>query len=452
MNIPTTVRNYLARKGGQYKVHAATAGLSLADAVRAARVPVQKLVRSAVLKDGSSYLMAVYPATHRLDLTVLNVNSRRNFAACSADELKTLLADSENVALPPLGEPYGLKVIIDRAVDELDEVFFTPGVGHLFVRARQEDFTRLTAGALRGHRISKPVSKVATPGEGKRGAMKEKVEQVHTLPPMPGIATQILRLRNNPYANASELAAVIDQDPSLTAQLLRYAASPFYAYQGKLTSVEQAIVRVLGMDFVMDFSLGLALGKSFRNPKGGPLGLDAFWRDALHVAALTQALCNAIEFSRRPSPGVAYMAGLLHNFGFLLLGHLFPDQFTRLNKAVAEQPECPILDLEREIVGVTHTEMGLWLVDAWNLPREIVETVREHHNGDYRGDYAIYPNLVYIAHRLLKRFGIGDAASIDLPADLLEVVGLTEEQAEAALGTVLQMRDGLQFMARKMAA
>lgn len=101
MNIPTTVRNYLARKGGQYKVHAATAGLSLADAVRAARVPVQKLVRSAVLKDGSSYLMAVYPATHRLDLTVLNVNSRRNFAACSADELKTLLADSENVALPP---------------------------------------------------------------------------------------------------------------------------------------------------------------------------------------------------------------------------------------------------------------------------------------------------------------------------------------------------------------
>lgn len=292
------------------------------------------------------------------------------------------------------------------------------------------------------------MSKVATPGEGKRGAMKEKVEQVHTLPPMPGIATQILRLRNNPYANASELAAVIDQDPSLTAQLLRYAASPFYAYQGKLTSVEQAIVRVLGMDF----SLGLALGKSFRNPKGGPLGLDAFWRDALHVAALTQALCNAIEFSRRPSPGVAYMAGLLHNFGFLLLGHLFPNQFTRLNKAVAEQSECPILDLEREIVGVTHTEMGLWLVDAWNLPREIVETVREHHNGDYRGDYAIYPNLVYIAHRLLKRFGIGDAASIDLPADLLEVVGLTEEQAETALGTVLQMRDGLQFMVRKMAA
>jgi HD-like signal output (HDOD) protein/prolyl-tRNA editing enzyme YbaK/EbsC (Cys-tRNA(Pro) deacylase) len=452
MNIPTTVRNYLARKGGQYKVHAAPAGLSLAEAVRTARVPVQKLVRSAVLKDGSSYLMAVYPATHRLDLAVLNGNSRRNFTACASEELTALLVDCDVAALPPLGEPYGIKVIVDRAVDEMDEVFFMPGMGHLFLRAQQGDFARLTGTALRGHRISSPVTKATTPAETKREGMKEKVEQVHTLPPMPGIATQILKLRNNPYANANELAAVIEQDPSLTAQLLRYAASPFYAYQGKLTSVEQAIVRVLGMDFVMDFSLGLALGKSFRNPKDGPLGLDAFWRDALHVAALTQTLCNAIEFSRRPSPGVAYMAGLLHNFGFLLLGHLFPDQFNRLNKAVAEQPERPVLDLERELLGVTHTEMGLWLMDAWNLPKEIVETVREHHNGDYRGDFAIYPNLVHIANRLLKRFGMGDAAGIDLPADLLESVGLSEEQAEAALGTVLQMREGLQFMARKMAA
>lgn len=452
MNIPTTVRNYLARKGGQYKVHAATAGLPLAEAVRAARVPVQKLVRSAVLKDGSSYLMAVYPATHRLDLAVLNGNSRRNFVACSSEGLKALLADSEAAAVPPLGEPYGIKVIVDRSVDEMDEVFFTPGVSHLFLRAQQEDFARLTGGALRGHRIATPISKATTPAETKREGMEEKVEKVHTLPAMPGIATQILGLRNNPYANANELAAVIEQDPSLTAQLLRYAASPFYAYQGKLTSVEQAIVRVLGMDFVMDFSLGLSLGKSFRNPKDGPLGLDAFWRDALHVAALTQTLCNAIEFSRRPSPGVAYMAGLLHNFGFLLLGHLFPEQFNRLNKAVAAQPERPVLDVERELVGVTHTGMGLWLVDAWNLPKEIIETVREHHNGSYRGDYAIYPNLVHIANRLLKRFGMGDATGIDLPADLLEVVGLTEEQVEAALGTVLQMREGLQFMARKMAA
>lgn len=459
MNIPATVRNYLARKGGQYKVYAAPAGQSLADAVRAARVPVQKLVRSVVLKDGANYLMAVYPAAHRLDLATLNGNARRNFAPCSLEESRGLLQDCDAAGAPPLGAAYGLKVVVDQAVDELDEIYFSAGAPHLFLRAGGDDFRRLTDGALRGHRISNPASKAAAapaasaaPQESERDAMKRKVEKLSSLPSMPGIATQIIKLRNNPFANASELSAVIEQDPSLSAQLLRYAASPFYAYQGKLTSVEQAIVRVLGMDFVMDFAFGLALGKPFRNPKEGPLGLDAFWRDALHVAALTQALCNDIEFSRRPAPGVAYMAGLLHNFGFLLLGHLFPQQFERLNKAVAEQPERPVLELERELLGVTHTELGLWLMDAWNMPKEIVETVREHHNSEFRGDYAIYPNLVNVANRLLKRFGMGDAVSIELPAELLDTLGIDEVQAEAALGTVLQMRDGLQFMARKMAA
>lgn len=452
MNIPATVRNYLARKGGQYKLYSASAGQSLAEAVRMARVPVQKLVRSVVLKDGSNYLMAVYPATHRLDLAVLNGNSRRNFVACSDEELASMITDSEVSAVPPLGDAYGIKVIVDRAVDQMDEVFFNPGLSHMFLRASGEDFERLTQSALRGHRIASPISQATTPMESKRDGMKAKVESVASLPSMPGIAVEIVKLRNNPYVNASELSAVIEQDPSLSAQLLRYAASPFYGYQGKITSVEQAVVRVLGMDFVMDFALGLSLGKSFRNPKDGPLGLDNFWRDALHVAALSQTLCSAIEFSRRPAPGTAYMAGLLYNFGFLLLGHLFPDQFKRLNQAVAEQPERSVLELERELLGVTHTEMGLWLMDAWNMPKEIIETVREHHNGNYRGDFAIYPNVVHLANRLLKRFGIGDAASIDLPEELLAAVGVTEEQAEAALGTVLQMRDGLQFMARKMAA
>lgn len=452
MNIPATVRNYLARKGGQYKVHAAPAGRTLAESVRAARIPVQKLVRSVILKDGTSYLMAVFPATHRLELEMLNGNSRRNFEVCSADEVNALVQDCQATALPPLGAAYGVKMIVDRSIDELDEIFFSAGAEHLFLRAGEADFGRLVDGALRGHRIASLITKPTTLAETKRESMKQKVERVGTLPPMPGIATQIVGLRSNPYANANELAAIIEQDPSLSAQLLRYAASPFYGYQGKLTSVEQAVVRVLGMDFVMDFALGLALGKSFRNPKDGPLGLDKFWHDALHVAALTQTLCNAMEFSRRPSPGVAYLAGLLHNFGFLLLGHLFPDQFARLNKAVAEQPERRVLELERELNGVTHTELGLWLMDAWNMPKEIVETVREHHNGDYRGDYAIYPNLVHLANRLLKRFGIGDADGIDLDPALLEAVGLEEVQAEAALGTVLQMREGLQFMARKMAA
>ncbi len=452
MNIPATVRNYLARKGGQYRGYKAPAGVPLAEALRAAQVPAQKLARCVVLKEGNNYLMAIFPVTHRLELDTLNGNARRNFAPCATEDLAKLLPDCAPAAVPPLGAAYGIKMIVDRTVDEWDEVFFASGAEHLYLRASAEDFRALTEGALRSYRISSRPAEATTLSEVKRATMKEKVERVTKLPPMPGIALQLLGLRNNPYSNISELAAIIEQDPSLSAQLLRYAASPFYAYQGKVTSVEQAIIRVLGMDFVMDFAFGMSLGKSFHIPRSGPNGLDNFWRDALHVAALSQALCDRVEFSRRPSPGLAYLAGLLHNFGFLLLGHLFPQQFERLNNAMAKHPDRPVLELERELIGVSHTEIGLWLADAWNLPQEIIETVREHHNPSYSGDYAVYPNIVYVANRLLKRFDMGDSESVVMPMDVLDAIGVTEEQAEAALGTVVQMREGLQFMARKMAA
>jgi HD-like signal output (HDOD) protein/prolyl-tRNA editing enzyme YbaK/EbsC (Cys-tRNA(Pro) deacylase) len=451
MNIPVVVRDYLNRKEAQFKTLHAAQGLPLADAVKAARVPAQKLLRSVVLKDGDHHLMVVYPATHRLNLNLLN-GERYQFRACSPTEARVLLAHCEPTALPPLGEPYGLKVLVDKSVDALDEVYFTPGVTHVFMRMERDDFVRLTARALRGYRIATPISRpAATPAEARRQQMKTKVEETRKLPAMPGIAVELLQLRSNPYLNACEVAAVIEQDPSLTAQLLRYAASPFYAYQGKLDSVETAIVRVLGMDFVMDFAFGLSLGKSFRNPVDGPLGLETFWRDALHVAALTQTLAESMDFSRRPASGTAYMAGLLHNFGLLLLGHLFPQQLIRLNQMLIEQPERDRMELEQSVLGTTHPEMGLWLMDAWNMPREIVETVRRHH-AIGQGDYAVYPNLVLLANRLLKRVAIGEANTTEIPPPLLAAVGLTLAQAEAALDSVLQMQDGLHFIARKMVA
>jgi HD-like signal output (HDOD) protein len=146
------------------------------------------------------------------------------------------------------------------------------------------------------------------------------------------------------------------------------------------------------------------------------------------------------------------MAGLLHNFGILLLGHLFPVQFERLNQAVQANPERSLRELERETVGVSHTELGLWLMDAWDMPKEIIDAVTEHHNPGHRGEYSVYANLVYIANALLKRHRLGDGESVDIPAQLLQRFGLDEVKLRNALRTVLGDRDGLEFMAVKMAA
>ncbi len=455
MNLPETVKRYLANSGGRFKVRRGEPVESFDGCLEAAGISPSQCVRAELLKSGRAYLMAVYRADRELDLNALNSLFKRDFVRADEADVHALFSNCNPAMLPPVSEAYGIKAIVDKRVDELESLYFSSGEAGLFIHADKADFDKLMQDAWQGKGICREAgaeAEVVEPLEGVREHIRTRIRDVQELPAMPGIATEIIRIRNNPYAHASELASVIEQDPSLAAQLIRYATSPLYAYQGKVESVEQAIVRVLGMDFVQDIAFGLSLGRSFRNPKEGPLGLNAFWNHALHSAALVQSLCNAIEFSRRPPASMGYLAGLLHNFGFLLLGHLFPAQFERLNRTLAEYPERSLEELELKALGVTHGELGSWLMEAWEMPREIIEAVGEHHDPDHYSDYSVYANLVLIANRLLSRHGIGEAESSELPAELLARLGLSEAAAERALEQVLSDAEGLEFMARKMAA
>ncbi len=450
MNLPKTVRTYLLTKRGEYKIRVTETIGSFDEMVAAAGLPAERVARAVLLKSGKSAVMAIVPAGRKPDVERLSRMFKRELRVCTDDEVREIFPNCDPEAIPPLAEPYGLRAIQDCALNDCETVYFASGTAGVFIRANREDFARLQADSWRKHVISS--GEVDSGTAKSKDSIRRKVESVTELPAMPGMAAEIIRLRNNPYSHASELSAVIEQDPSLSAQLIRYATSPLYGYQGKVETVDQAIVRVLGMDFVYEFAFGLVLGRTFRNPKGGPIGLNAFWHHAVHTGALAQALCNAIDYNRRPSPGVAYLAGLLHNFGFLLLGHLFPEQFERLNRAMQEEPERPVDELERETVGVTHTELGLWLMESWDMPMEIIEAVREHHNPNYRSEYSVYPNLVYVANALLKRHGIGESDTMEVSEAMLERLGLDRIQAEVALATVMEDSDGLDYIARKVAA
>lgn len=292
------------------------------------------------------------------------------------------------------------------------------------------------------------------------GEIRRRIEQVYELPPMPEMARQVLQLRNNPDASIADLAAIVELDPSLSAQVVRYAASPFYAYRGRIDSIHDAITRVLGFDMVMNMALGLATGKSFRNPCEGPLGLHAFWRHAVYSATLVQALAKRMPPSQRPQPGMVYLAGLLHNFGFLLLGHLFPPEFKLLNKLVAAHPESPVTALEKCVLGMGqaqnllemgHARIGSWLMQSWQMPAEIIITLQEHHNPAYAGDHAVFPHLVMIADHVLKGRDIGDAPDAELPPMSLEVAGLTPDTVLEVVEQLFENCGALDSMARQLA-
>jgi len=282
--------------------------------------------------------------------------------------------------------------------------------------------------------------------------IRARIERLDKLPPMPEMTQKIFQLSMDPDAHVKELVKVVELDPSLAAQVMRYAGSPFFSYRGKVESLNTAISRVLGYNTVLNLALGATAAKPFRIPRNIPLGLDHFWRHAVFSAAIVQALSSALPAETRPSAGLAYLAGLLHNFGHLLLGHLFRKEFLILNKFISSEPDKAIEVIELEVLGTEHSQIGAWLMQAWGLPEEVVVAAREHHNEDYQGPHAVFPQLVLVADLLLKAQGIGDAPCSDLPQALLGSLDIGEYQVMSLTNRIFEGGEGLEAMVRQFAS
>ena len=246
-------------------------------------------------------------------------------------------------------------------------------------------------------------------------SMRQRIESTTNLPAMPEVAQALLRLNSNPNGNINDLVEIIESDPSMAAQVMRYARSAFFGYTGEIHSLHQAITSVLGYSLTIDITLGLSLGKAFSIPNSGPMGLYTFWQHSIYSGALIERIIQIMPRQHRPIPGLGFLAGLLHNFGVLLIAHLFKKEATMLRQIIAANQDKSAVELERQILGTDHMEIGAWLMRSWNLQAEIQVAVAEHHNEQYNGVHASYAKLTLVADRLLKRHNIGDAESTDIP-------------------------------------
>lgn len=448
MAIPASIKQYLDAEGIDYRV------VGAAHAVHDTGV-----IRAQTVKDWRGALLAIFPNDHQIDLDALNKQLQRDFVIVSSPAAVATFQDCATGALPPLPAVHGIKTIIDSSLNGIDPIYFQAGNGTDLIRVSARGFSLLQQNAWHGEHIAQrtatPVSEVTAgeaPPRPAQRAIKARIQRLTELPPMPEMAQRILQLRANPYGGVHDLARIVELDPSLSAQVIRYASSPLFGYRGKLDSIQDAISRVLGYDMVMDIAFGIATGRAFRIPLGGPLGLRIFWRDAIYSAALTQALSKLLPPSQRLRPGLAYLAGLLHDFGFLLFGQLYPGEFAHFNQALLAVPQRELHDLEMEQLGATHTELGSWLMEAWQMPAEIITTVREHHNPQYGGVHAGYPQLVRLAKQLLQTRGIAGYENDSAIAISLGALDLSESQVDAMLESVVAGAAALDDMASQIAA
>lgn len=425
--------------------------------------PVAQQVQASLLCDTLGTVLSLIPKDHLLDLKRVGSLLGRDLQPVRDSELQRILSKHQLNELPGLPILFNSPCVCEQSLLDHAYVSLDSGLHGWCLQLSQADAKVLMAKASLA-RFAIPLSSLNNPAASPEQdtqdlseavqnftalRMKQRLEETIEIPPLPETAQKIMKLRVNPDAGIDDLADVVETDPSLAAQVVSWAASPYYAAPGKIRSVEDAIGRVLGFDLVINLAVGLALGKTFKLPKDAPDRSTSYWEQAIYTAAVIEGLAKAMPRNQRPELGLNYLAGLLHNFGYLVLAYIFPPYFKLICRHVEANPHVAPHLIEQHLIGVTRDQIGSWLMRYWDMPDEVSTALRQQHNPHYKGDEHVYANLVYLTLALLSRHQIGSGPTMPIPDALLARLGLTEDKAEEVVGKVLEARDALRVLVNK---
>lgn len=422
--------------------------------------PAARQVQACLLCDSLGTVLALIPKDHLLDLKRIGELLGRELEPVRDEQLQRILAKHQLNQLPGLPILFSSPCVFEQSLIEHPSLWLDSGLEGWCLELEQADARTLVAKASSA-RFAVPLAGLAClpddPAQDRQDIsnavqnftalrMRQRLEETIEIPPLPETAHKVMKLRVNPDANISDLADIVETDPSLAAQVVSWASSPFYAAPGKIRSVEDAISRVLGFDLVINLAVGLALGKTFKLPKDAPERTTSYWEQAIYTAAVIEGLAKLMPRAERPELGLNYLAGLLHNFGYLVLAYIFPPYFKLICRHLEANPHVPAHLIEQHLLGVTRDQIGSWLMRYWDMPPEVSNAVRYQHDPEYGGEHHVYANLVYLSLALLRERGIGGGPLMDIPEALLERLGLSAQGAAAAVDKVLDARDALRVL------
>ncbi len=417
-------------------------------------------VQAALLEDAIGAMLVLFTQDHLLDLNHLAELTGRQLVAVKPERLQRMLDKHQLGRMPGLPPLTSSPCIYDERLLQHDSLLVESGQPGVLLEIATESFKSML-GKASSARFAVPLASIqvnlARPDDDRAEItravetftarrIQKRLEETIEIPPLPETAQKIIKLRVDPDATVDDITGVVETDPALAAQVVSWAASPYYAAPGKIRSVEDAIVRVLGFDLVINLALGLALGKTLKLPKDHPQQATPYWQQAIYSAAVIEGLTRAIPRGQRPESGLSYLGGLLHNFGYLVLAHVFPPHFSLICRHIEVNPHLNHSYVEQHLLGITREQIGSWLMRYWDMPEELATALRFQNDPDYAGPHAVYANLLCLSLHLMASRGIGSEPLGELPQPLLDRLGLTKQKAEEAIDKVLQAEAALREM------
>lgn len=207
--------------------------------------------------------------------------------------------------------------------------------------------------------------------------LKKITQTIINLPTLPTVVAKMIELIDDPKSSARSLSRLIKTDQVLTARILKLANSAYYGFPNPICSVNLAIV-VLGFETIKNLGLSVAVISRFARAHKGEELLDysRFWEHSVGVAVASRMLARIHGF--RAIESEAFVAGLIHDIGKVILSQFHTASYSECLRLVAED-KILLARAEERVFGVNHAEVGGWLAERWNLPDSLVEAIKLHH-------------------------------------------------------------------------
>ncbi|MFA6972159.1 MAG: HDOD domain-containing protein [Gallionella sp.] len=269
---------------------------------------------------------------------------------------------------------------------------------------------------------------------------------VEKMPAFPKSVQRILELSRDINCSPKELVMVIEQDPVMTMKLLRVINSACYGFTKQVTSVNQSMV-YLGLNTIKNMALSFAAMGALPPQTNVGFDVQGYLTHSLTTAGLARTLCQKYGWDDT-DPADCYIAGLLHDFGKVVLGQFLPEES---NAALAYSIEQSISlhSAEQQIIGTDHTVIGGMLVEKWRFPKQLIETIRNHHS-------AISPDntvqsCLFVANQISKKLGLGNGGNLvveELPPALAARFNGSLSDIIASLGDISRLESEAKVVAQ----
>jgi HD-like signal output (HDOD) protein len=247
---------------------------------------------------------------------------------------------------------------------------------------------------------------------------------------LPAAALKIIDVANDPASGAADLLEAVEIDIGLAMRITRTVNSSYYALPNKVADLKMAIT-LLGFDQIRNLALTTYVAQLFKNTTGhGKYRRERLWNHLIGVGAVGRLIAGACG---KVPPQEAYLAGLLHDVGLVLIDQYLHKPFCQVVDALDE--DTPTCQVERTILGFHHTELGEYVATQWDLPENLTTAIRYHHAPlQYQGPYRHMVCVVALANFFCSLKGLTSLGVRNMqmpPSRIFADLGLQKRQVAA---------------------